>query len=1126
MSTEAPLAEADAGARQDALDVSRSFIVQAPAGSGKTELLIQRYLRLLDTVDEPEEVVAITFTQKAAAEMQERVSLALLRARDDEPPEKPHERLTHTAALGVLARDASNNWGLLEARSRMRIQTLDALCAGIVRLLPVTSGIGGTGETVQDEAANDLYRQAALSTLDWLATSDSVADEVEALLLHLDNAVSTYVDYLAAMLATRDQWLEITGVGHDDSELREALEAVLESVVARSLERLAARFSASEPGDWLSLVRYAAKNLAESGETDHPVASLAFLQRLPGTSTNDLSAWQGLATLCLTDKGDWRRRLDKNTGFPPTGKQQKADWLDTLGRMSRDPELAALLRDVRMLPPGRYSDAQWRVMQALLAVLPLAVSELKRLFAELGVTDHAEVSMAAAAALGSADAPGDVALMLDYRIRHLLVDEMQDTSIAQYRLLETLTAGWEAGDGRTLFAVGDPMQSIYRFRNAEVGQFVKARAGGIGSLPLEPLTLSRNFRSGSGLVSWFNNTFEKIFPAGDDALEGAVAYSPSEAAAGADQQCRTVLHALRDATGDEEADATVRVVQECLAVNDSDRVAVLVRSRTQLPALLARFRGQGIAYEAVEIDRLTDRPEILDVVALTRSLSHPLDRAAWIGLLHGPLVGLRWRDIHALVADDPDAALWDLVCDADRVAALSADGRERLQAFSAIMATSMAPSCLLTLRDRVERAWFHFGGPSSLEHAHDVDNVYRYFDIVERLDRAGTLADPARLADALDAERVSSHAQPGCRVFVMTMHKSKGLEFEHVVLPSLARQTRLGDRPVLAWIRLPGNDGESRLLLSPVGSRTEAEQDPIHRFIAGRQKERDRLENDRMLYVACTRAMRSLHLVASLDTAADGGTAPPKSGSLLARLWPAVGEDMLAGMPPADDDASEIDDDALVELPLRRRSGAARPIMAPPPPARLQPLQAAAEPLNAESQYDWVGRAARHAGTLVHRWLKRFAEEGAPAELPDLRPATRTWARDLGVSGEELDIVAERVQTAVDAMLADQRGRWLLESEGFAELALTGVTDGYLASVVLDRVVVDDGCHWIVDYKTSSHEGGNRAGFIAQEIARYSVQLARYASLYRAFAAPEKIRCALYFPLMQVFTEVDVPDSS
>src|SRR5207253_3724806 len=129
------------------------------------------------------------------------------------------------------------------------------------------------------------------------------------------------------------------------------------------------------------------------------------------------------------------------------------------------------------------------VLEAIGGVLRPAIAQLKLVFQARGQVDFTEVAQRALLALGKEGEPTDLALALDYRIRHLLIDEFQDTSISQYELVARLTEGWEAGDGRTLFAVGDPMQSIYRFREAEVGLFLEARRGGIGTVELEQIEL-------------------------------------------------------------------------------------------------------------------------------------------------------------------------------------------------------------------------------------------------------------------------------------------------------------------------------------------------------------------------------------------------------------------------------------------------------------------------------------------------------------------------------------------------------------------------------------------------------------------------------------------------------------
>ena len=152
-------------------------------------------------------------------------------------------------------------------------------------------------------------------------------------------------------------------------------------------------------------------------------------------------------------------------------------------------------------------------------------------FASRVAVDFSAVSIAGLRALGSADAPTDLNLRLDYRLQHILVDEFQDTSSSQLELVRLLTAGWQAGDGRSVFCVGDPMQSIYGFRQAEVRAFLELAEEGIGDLRFDVQRLRSNFRSAAPLVDWTNRCFARLMPQVDDRNRGAIAYRPSEAAA-------------------------------------------------------------------------------------------------------------------------------------------------------------------------------------------------------------------------------------------------------------------------------------------------------------------------------------------------------------------------------------------------------------------------------------------------------------------------------------------------------------------------------------------------------------------------------------------------------------------
>src|SRR5438128_746432 len=179
------LIEQDQAQRLLALDPSQSFIVQAPAGSGKTELLIQRFLTLLTHVKTPEEVLAITFTKKAANEMRVRIIKALKQAQSETAPESMHARKTWTIARLVLQRDKQFNWNLITNPNQLRMQTIDSLCAYLTKQLPILSHFGSQPDIAQDP--HFLYSEAVQEVLTHVEENFEWSQAISQLLLHLDN---------------------------------------------------------------------------------------------------------------------------------------------------------------------------------------------------------------------------------------------------------------------------------------------------------------------------------------------------------------------------------------------------------------------------------------------------------------------------------------------------------------------------------------------------------------------------------------------------------------------------------------------------------------------------------------------------------------------------------------------------------------------------------------------------------------------------------------------------------------------------------------------------------------------------------------------------------------------------
>ncbi|HXW11001.1 MAG TPA: UvrD-helicase domain-containing protein, partial [Steroidobacteraceae bacterium] len=308
------LLEKDAEARRTALDVSRSFIVQAPAGSGKTELLTQRFLALLAVVDRPEALLAITFTRKAAAEMRNRI-LEALRHCDDVRSNLRED--TRGLARRALQADRKQGWRLLENPSRLRVLTIDALNQSLARRLPVLSGLGA-GLRV-DEDGRELYADAAERLLGHLPSGEPrAAAAVTRVLDHLDNNVGLFVRLIGAMLARREAWLPVlpddVDAYDDEGSVRDALEDGRRAIVATHLRQLV---DAIPPGllDELWSLAHGAAQVLETLGWESPIRACG--PEVPGAQAADLDRWRGLAEFLFTRKDELRASFNRTVGVLP-----------------------------------------------------------------------------------------------------------------------------------------------------------------------------------------------------------------------------------------------------------------------------------------------------------------------------------------------------------------------------------------------------------------------------------------------------------------------------------------------------------------------------------------------------------------------------------------------------------------------------------------------------------------------------------------------------------------------------------------------------------------------------------------------------------------------------------------
>lgn len=808
--------------RERALDPRQSFIVQAPAGSGKTGLLTHRFLKLLSVVDRPEQIVAVTFTRKAAAEMRERILQALEAVSSATPVADEYELRTRRLAEAALAHGERKSWNLLADPGRLQVFTLDALCVLLTQQMPVLSGFGGQVTVIED--ATDLYRMAARRTLQNLTVTNEESKRLfRELVIYFDNDTSKLENQITGMLAKRDQW----------------------------------KFLRSE---------------------DHP---------------------------------------------------------DLVNRFCR------LLEEAR--------------------------AALTEVFKETGKVDFGEITQAAIRALGSPETPTDLLYWLDYRIQHLLVDEFQDTSRAQYDLLKALTAQWSGDDDHSLLLVGDPMQSIYRFREAELSLFLRCwETGMLGSVQLEQVALATNFRCTPEILNWVKDKFTGVM-SGDDPLTGSVAFRPSESSRDPGGNCPD-CHWFIDDDGRDEA---ARVAEIARNARQHGTVAILVRSRTHILAILPALRQTGVPYEAVEIDRLTDQQHVIDVISLTRAILHAGDRISWLACLRAPWCGLQLADLAALAEGFPDRTILELISDPDVVARLSSEGRTRLLRLLDVLSAAMAQAGRMSLRTLVESTWLALGGPAILSAPNQREDVDTLFDLIEAEDQGGVIRDFSLLDQRLERLYAKPAAGENC-VQVMTIFAAKGLEFNTVLLPQLSRETQPLEKELLIWTEeLDGDQLQLRIAALPQSGK----EDPEYAAVRDVIKAKEEHELKRVFYVACTRAKNDLYLLSNIKSKKDGREcSTPRSGTFLRLIWDSVKEEfegLLRRRIVRIQTAAAANSLTLLQrlpadwrAPVLERSISWRPEFSTDTAS------------SHEITFEWVKGNARHIGTVVHSLLNQIAYEG------------------------------------------------------------------------------------------------------------------------------------------------------
>jgi ATP-dependent helicase/nuclease subunit A len=858
-----PLERRDDEARRLAVDPRRNVTLEASAGTGKTRVLVDRYIGLLMAGVKPRQILAITFTRKAAAEMRQRILQELARR---------HREGALTQAL----------WSEIRASvTDISISTIDAFCLALLREFPLEADVDPGFELADETETPRLVDDALERTVRIGRGIATEQPEMALLFAHLG-------EYQLRQGLTRLIDRRLVAWNALNRFVHRAEHTTIEAAVLRFLARLRAGFAAL-PGGIDALV---------STGPMHPEFALfvSDLRQLIGEQPPSPGIMQALLTRVrehfLTQTGEPRKRL---------GVYKKADF-----RSARDYERhLALVQSAAPYIVEALADYQRGInlvlSRAVRQLFAIALSEYQRTLHKHGVLDFSDVLQRTLHLLGQMDEFSRSRFKLESRYQHVLVDEFQDTSRAQWELVELLVRSWAAGRGLsdgalepTIFIVGDRKQSIYGFRDAEVAVMDEAARYIEALRPVGQVrtAITRSFRSVRELLAFINDVFAEVdkMPERADAFRYSDddAFPLSSVAASDAQALNLIAAATEDEQAEIVADEIARLLITRATVRDRETgvrravqagdIAVLFRTREGHRLFEEALARRQVPYYVYKGLGFFDADEIKDVLALLSFLARPESELNAAAFLRSRVIRISDEALKrlapglsaSLLADHPPPALPELHPDDRRRLRLA---REVVPGWLQLV-DRLPPSELL---DRVlaECAYEAETAGPALRQARE--NLKKIRGLVRRMQNRG-YATLARIVDHFEqlvagGDESNAIIDAADAVNLMTTHAAKGLEFPVVFVVNMQRGSGGSPDPIRV---VASQDGE--------GDADDAVSIGDHQTAGDRDAEaREAEEGKRLLYVAFTRARDRLYLAATVGpdgrfVAAKGGlgrTLPP-----------------------------------------------------------------------------------------------------------------------------------------------------------------------------------------------------------------------------------------------------------
>jgi ATP-dependent helicase/nuclease subunit A len=1059
----------DEKVRAEIIDNPNSFILSAPAGSGKTTVLAKRIIKRLLEVNDPNEIIALTFTKKAANEMKDKVQ-EILKAKD-ETFDGPFEQKK------LNKHSKRNSWDD-NFMSHLKIMTIDSLGFQILQKEPLLSEypkVEGLSEQL-----DDLYEIA----INEVIKEPQNYQDVEKVLLYLNENHQTIVNEFVEMIKKRDQWLPclIELSEFNDSEIKEHYISAYHKEMGQRIDEINKLFTALEIEELRAIyIELKSKKNPELQQQFDP---------------KNAESWKDLLSLIYTKEHTVRAKF-------------KGEMLENISKIfNKNINKISILNNFsNVLNEDKIKDI-FPIIPSLFRLLRLIYAELKLVLKGANQIDFTEVQLLAIDVLEERP----IEVVLGHDVSHILVDEFQDTNDSQLKFIKLLMDNFPNDPNKSMLVVGDSMQSIYRFRKAEVKHFINAMRDGIGGLKLENRELEANFRSCEKIIDWCNRNMPMIFPQ-ENSDKGAAPYLPFKYGNKKVKGDGVLIHHLQTNAFTKsklfraEAEYVVEKIEGLRKKTPMLEIAILTRTRLTVKEIIQEMRRKKIPFKAIGIDQVKNQQIYQDIMSLTKALYNLDDKVHWLAILRAPWCGLDLKSLSILFENNHDRDAWDVINDLNITNKLDSDNKKRLYFIRDVISKAIGYRGRMSHRFFIESVWRMLMGDKCLKKNDDLEYIDTFLDLIDECSNSLSI-DFNKLDKVTDDIHITSNPNDPNPVVISTMHAAKGLEYECVILPNLNRRVKPDEKPLILL------DGDNLISIKNNNEKIK------NLFDYNWKKERVRIKNEqiRLLYVAITRAKEECHLIFSInekkieekgdekiikeDKLIEIENGPNiEENSLLNVLWPIVKVKEITKIKPENTSENDNSIPKLRRLKIEHYS---------------QKIEAEPTSINQEIKKSYDNDIYTFTGTLIHKYYKLIIQNQLDIKeiLSKKLYFIKSLFDDNGFKPSEIKEALEVVNNSLNSLLNSEDGKWIyqLYQDDMMEAEYLFKDGNSFKLRIPDRTFIKDNKRWIVDYKVVFNDKN-----LDLEVKKHITQLEKYESI---FDNKYQIQKAIYFAAQGKLTKL------